>query len=239
MNNVITKSRITIRRAHERGHAARGWLDSRHTFSFAEYFDAAHMGFRSLRVINEDRVAAGGGFPTHPHKDMEIFSYVVSGELEHRDSMGNSRINLAGELQGMSAGNGIAHSEGNASRDKPVHFLQIWILPNQKNLTPTYSEWKPTAGTPKNLTLLASPNGEDNSVVVHQDARIYLGQLEAGDSVEYSTTASRGLWLQVIDGEIEIDGETLSAGDGASVENIERLTVRATDESQFLLFDLA
>lgn len=153
--------------------------------------------------------------------------------------MGNGRINRAGELQAMSAGSGIAHSEGNASRSHPVHFLQIWILPNQKNLTPSYSEWKPVSGAPDALTLLASPDGEENSVTVHQDARLYLGQLEAGEKVEYSTVTSRGLWLQVIAGEIEVEGETLAQGDGASVENIDSLTLRASADSQFLLFDLA
>lgn len=239
MNTVATDSRITIRRANERGHTHRGWLDSRHTFSFGEYFDRAQMGFRSLRVINEDRVAAGGGFPTHPHNDMEIFSYVVSGELEHKDSMGNRRINRAGELQGMSAGSGVAHSEGNASHSKPVHFLQIWLTPNQKNLAPSYSEWKPADGESAALTLLASPEGRDNSVVVHQDALLYLGRLEAESEIEYSTEAVRGLWLQLIAGQLEVEGETLSAGDGASLENIESLTVRANESSEFLLFDLA
>ena len=236
--DTLTRPRIAIRRSAERGHAARGWLDSRHTFSFAEYFDPAHMGFRSLRVINEDRVAPGGGFPTHPHRDMEIFSYVVSGELEHRDSMGNSRINRAGELQAMSAGSGIAHSEGNASRTKPVHFLQIWIVPDTQNLTPSYSEWKPSAEMTNALTLLASPSGE-SGVQVHQDARLFLGQLEAGQALEYATEATRGLWLQIIAGEVEFEGETLKAGDGAALENLQNLPLRATVDSQFLLFDLA
>lgn len=238
-NATLTQPRITIRRADERGHADRGWLDSRHTFSFGEYFDAGHMGFRSLRVINEDRVAPGGGFPTHPHRDMEILSYVVSGELEHRDSMGNGRINRAGELQAMSAGRGITHSEGNASQSEPVHFLQIWIVPNERGLEPSYSEWKPAGGTAKNaLTLLASPAG-NGGVSVHQDARLYLGQLEAGGELEYSTDASRGLWLQVIEGEVGVEGETLGEGDGAAIEETGVLTLRASADSRFLLFDLS
>jgi len=232
-----TQPRITIRRSQKRGHAQRGWLDSRHTFSFAEYFDPQQMGFRSLRVINEDRVAPGGGFPTHPHSDMEILSYVVSGELEHRDSMGNGRVNRAGELQAMSAGNGIAHSEGNASKSEPVHFLQIWIVPNQRNLTPSYSEWKPGADT-DDLTLLASPEG-NGGVTIHQDARLYLGRLETGGELEYSTDLARGLWLQVIEGEVEVLDATLKKGDGAAIENAETFVLRASAESRFLLFDLA
>jgi redox-sensitive bicupin YhaK (pirin superfamily) len=235
-----TQPRLTIRPANERGHADRGWLDSYHSFSFGEYFDEKQMGFRSLRVINEDRVAPGGGFPTHPHRDMEILSYVVSGELEHRDSMGNGRINCAGELQAMSAGRGISHSEGNASESEAVHFLQIWIVPQKQGLQPSYSEWRPTDNTTENgLTLLAAPDGASGSVPINQDVRLYLGQLAAGSTIEYATAAARGLWLQVIEGEIETLGATLGAGDGAAIEGAIALTINATQPARFLLFDLA
>lgn len=240
--NTTTQPRITIRPANQRGHADFGWLDSRHSFSFGEYFDPKHMGFRSLRVINDDHVAAGGGFPTHPHRDMEILSYIVSGELEHRDSMGNGRINRAGQLQAMSAGRGISHSEGNASKTEAVHFLQIWIIPNEQGLTPSYSEWTPSPSDENSaLTLLASPAAENNegSVPVHQDARLYLGRLEAGASLEYSTRAERGLYLQVIDGEIETLGQKLGVGDGAAIEEAELVNITANAQSRFLLFDLA
>lgn len=238
-NTTLTTSRVTIRRADERGRTRIGWLDSRHSFSFGEYFDEKQMGFRSLRVINDDRVMGGGGFPTHPHRDMEILSYVVAGELEHRDSMGNGRVIRPGELQAMTAGTGIAHSEFNPSRNETVHFLQIWIVPAQRGLTPEYSEWKPAGGTaPHGLTLLASPAGE-GGVTIHQDARVYLGQLAAGSDATHATSPERGLWVQVIEGEVETQGVTLQAGDGAAIEGAEALTIQAGSEARFLLFDLA
>jgi redox-sensitive bicupin YhaK (pirin superfamily) len=232
-----TQTRIQVLRAAERGRTQRGWLDGRHSFSFGEYFDPQRMGFRSLRVINDDRVAAGGGFPTHPHRDMEILTYIIDGELAHRDSMGNGRTIKAGELQAMTAGTGITHSEFNPSADNPTHLLQIWIVPNARGLTPEYSEWKPSAQQ-QELTLLASPNG-DAGVLIHQDAKLYLGELEAGKELEYATSSERGLWLQVIEGAVEVDGETLHEADGAAIEGTEVLTLRANGSSKFLLFDLA
>jgi redox-sensitive bicupin YhaK (pirin superfamily) len=235
MNTTTTN--IKVLRAEDRGRTQRGWLNARHSFSFGEYFDPEQMGFRSLRVINDDRVAAGGGFPTHPHRDMEILTYIIEGELAHRDSMGNGRVIKTGELQAMTAGSGVTHSEFNPSADNPTHLLQIWLLPNARNLTPEYSEWKPGAEK-QDLTLLASPNG-DAGVLIHQDAKLYLGELEAGKELEYSTSAERGLWLQVIEGEVGVLGEKLSEADGAAIEGVESITIRVGEKAKFLLFDLA
>ena len=235
MNTTTTN--IKVLRSEDRGRTQRGWLNARHSFSFGEYFDPDQMGFRSLRVINDDRVAAGGGFPTHPHRDMEILTYIIEGELAHHDSMGNGRTIKTGELQAMTAGSGVTHSEFNPSAENPTHLLQIWIVPNARGLTPEYSEWKPGPDS-QELTLLASPNG-DAGVLIHQDAKLYLGQPEAGKALEYSTSAERGLWLQVIEGEVEVLGETLGEADGAAIEDVEAITIRAAAQSKFLLFDLA
>jgi redox-sensitive bicupin YhaK (pirin superfamily) len=232
-----TQTRIQVLRAAERGRTQRGWLDGRHSFSFGEYFDPQQMGFRSLRVINDDRVSPGGGFPTHPHRDMEILTYVIDGELAHRDSMGNGRTIKAGELQAMTAGTGITHSEFNPSAENPTHLLQIWIVPNARDLAPEYSEWKPS-GREDELTLLASPHG-DAGVLIHQDAKLYLGELEAERELEYTTGSERGLWLQVIEGQVEVLGETLHEADGAAIESVEAITIRAATKSKLLLFDLA
>lgn len=232
-----TTANIKVRRAEERGRTQFRWLDGRHSFSFGEYFDPEHMGFRSLRVINDDRVAPGGGFPTHPHRDMEILTYILGGELQHRDSMGNDRVIKTGELQAITAGTGVTHSEFNPSAKNPTHLLQIWVIPSERGLTPEYSEWKPQAEQ-KEWTLLASPNG-DAGVRIHQDARLYVAELETDKELEYSTSAERGLWIQVIAGELEVHGETLREADGASIEDVEAITIRAHSKAKFLLFDLA
>jgi len=233
-------SPITVRRSFERGHANHGWLDSYHTFSFADYYDPAHMGFRSLRVINQDRVAPGAGFPTHPHRDMEIFSYVVSGAIAHKDSMGNGRELKPGQIQLMSAGSGVTHSEFNPSNTEPLHLLQIWILPESRGLAPSYTEWQPKPESdddPK--VLVISPDGRNDSAVIHQDAFVYRVRLKAGETVSHDLLQSRGLWLQVISGSLEIDKSTLFAGDALSCETHGTIRFIATEDSEALLFDLA
>lgn len=231
---------LTIRRADERGHSDRGWLDSHHTFSFADYYDPAHMGFRSLRVINDDRVAPGQGFGTHPHHDMEIFSYVLEGALEHKDSLGNGRQLKPGQIQLMSAGTGVAHSEFNPSRVEPVHFLQIWIEPRERRLTPSYTEWRPKPDQAKAAKVLViSPDGRDGSATIHQDAEVYRIRLDAGQSVTHELKPGRGAWLQVAEGALELNGVELGTGDGASLEEPGRLTLTATRPTEALLFDLS
>ncbi|MBK1825492.1 pirin family protein [Haloferula rosea] len=236
-----TTTDLTIRRSNERGHAEHGWLDSYHSFSFANYYDPEHMGFRSLRVINEDRIAPLGGFPTHPHRDMEIFSYLVEGELAHRDSMGNERTITRGEIQVMSAGSGVTHSEFNPSPKAGTHMLQIWITPKQRGLTPRYTEWKPSgdeSNAPK--TLLISGDGRDNSAAIAQDAAVWKLQLGAGESTTHTLATGRGAWLQVIRGGVEINGERLEPGDALSTESPGTLEFTASaDGLEALLFDLA
>ncbi len=230
---------LTIRRAQERGHADHGWLNSHHSFSFADYYDPAHSGFRSLRVINDDRVAPGRGFGAHPHHDMEIFSYVLEGALAHRDSLGNSRVLQPGQVQLMSAGRGVTHSEFNPSADKLTHFLQIWILPRERGLAPTYTEWHPTvehATAPK--VLLISPDGRQGSATIHQDADIYRLRLKTGESVTHELKPGRGAWLQIADGTLAFNGVELATGDGASTEIPGLLTFTATGPVEALLFDL-
>jgi quercetin 2,3-dioxygenase len=230
---------ITIRPSNTRGHADHGWLDSRHTFSFAEYYDPAQMGFRSLRVINEDRVAPGGGFPMHPHRDMEIFSYVLEGALQHKDSMGNGRVLGPGEVQLMGAGTGVLHSEYNPSDREPAHFLQIWIQPRQKGLAPRYTEWKPAPGRDASAkTLVISPDGRENSATIAQDAEIYRLRLKSGESVSHALKTGRAAWLQVMRGEVTINGKSLEAGDAAAVEAELAVTVAAIRDAEALLFDL-
>ena len=230
---------LTIRRSAARGHADHGWLDSRHTFSFADYHDPAHMGFRALRVINQDRVAPGMGFPTHPHRDMEIFSYVLEGALQHQDSMGNGRVLKPGEIQLMRAGTGVTHSEFNPSKNEGLHFLQIWIVPAQRGLTPSYTEWKPTAAiaNAKDVVVI-SPDGRDGSAVIRQDAIVHRLRLCAGDTFAHDVQPGRGVWLQLIAGELRLGGETLRAGDGASTEDAGALAIAASQPSEALLFDL-
>ncbi|HYF36025.1 MAG TPA: pirin family protein [Prosthecobacter sp.] len=232
--------KLTLRKSNERGHADHGWLDSYHTFSFADYYDPAHMGFRSLRVINQDRIAPGGGFPTHPHRDMEIFSVLVEGALAHKDSMGNSRVLKPGQIQMMSAGKGVLHSEFNPSDKQISHLLQIWIQPNQRGLTPSYTEWHPNPdkeGEPK--VLVISPDGRDNSATIHQDAEVYRVRLGAGASATHDITANRGVWFQLIKGSVTVNGQALQPGDAASTEDPGTLTLQASEDAEALLFDLA
>jgi len=234
-----TETTLNIRRANERGHADHGWLDSHHTFSFANYYDPAHMGFRSLRVINDDRVAPGQGFGTHPHRDMEIFSYVLEGALEHKDSLGNGRVLKPGEIQLMSAGRGVTHSEFNPSPSEPLHFLQIWIQPRERGLAPSYTEWrsKPAQADAAKV-LVISPDGRDDSATIHQDTEIYRVRLKAGQSVTHELKAGRGAWLQIAEGALSLNGVVLTTGDGASTEHPGTLTLTATAPTEALLFDL-
>jgi redox-sensitive bicupin YhaK (pirin superfamily) len=235
-----TAAELNIRRANERGHADHGWLNSFHTFSFADYYDPAHMGFRSLRVINDDRVAPGRGFGTHPHRDMEIFSYVLEGTLEHRDSMGNGRKLEHGQIQLMSAGRGITHSEFNPSAQQPLHFLQIWIQPRERGLTPSYTEWHPTTEhTDAAKVLVISPDGREGSATIQQDADIYRIRLRAGQTVTHELRAGRGAWLHVAKGDLTLNGVALATGDGASTEQPGMLTLAASRETEAILFDLA
>ena len=235
----MTMTEMNIRRADERGLADHGWLKSRHTFSFADYYDPAHMGFRTLRVINDDRVTAGQGFGTHPHRDMEIFSYVLEGALEHKDSMGNGSVLRPGQIQLMSAGQGVTHSEFNPSRNEGLHFLQIWIQPRQRGLKPSYTEWHPqaeTADAPK--VLVISPDGRDGSATIHQDADIYRLRLKSGQTVTHDLKPGRGAWLQIADGALTLNGVALQTGDGASTEEPGTLKLTATQPTEALLFDL-
>lgn len=237
---TTTTPQITVRKSAERGHADHGWLDTYHTFSFAHYYDPAHMGFRSLRVINQDKVASGAGFPTHPHDNMEIFSYVVEGAIAHKDSMGNGRTLKPGEIQLMSAGSGVTHSEFNPLEDTPLHLLQIWIRPEKANLTPSYTEWKPTPELEdKAKVLVISEDGRDNSATIHQDASIFRIRLQPGESVSHKLSNGRGLWLQVIKGNTRLNDTELSPGDGASSETEGSYEIAAIDEPvEALLFDL-
>ncbi len=230
---------ITLRPSAARGHADHGWLDTFHTFSFADYHDPAHMGFRTLRVINEDRVAPGMGFGTHPHRDMEILTYILAGRLAHKDSMGNGREIAPGQLQAMSAGTGITHSEFNPSRTDPVHLLQIWLLPDRRGHTPRYAEWSPAPEKNSALTLLASPDGREGSAAIHQDAQLYLAKLGAAASLTHPLATGRAAWLQVMRGSLTLNGHALAAGDGAAVESESALALHASTDAEALLFDLA
>jgi quercetin 2,3-dioxygenase len=227
-----------VRKANERGHAGHGWLDTYHTFSFADYYDPNWMGFRSLRVINDDLVMPGMGFGTHPHRDMEIITYVLSGALEHKDSMGNGRIIRPGEVQYMAAGTGIQHSEFNPSKDEAVHLLQIWIQPERKGLKPRYAE-KSLAGTPAGqFNLVVSKTGRDGSLAINQDAELYVAKLEPGDEVSHPLKKTRHAWLHVAEGELKMDGEALGAGDGVALSEESLVKLAAVKPSQVLLFDL-
>lgn len=231
---------MLIRRpAKERGHANHGWLDSHHTFSFAGYHDPRHMGFRSLRVINDDRVTAGAGFPTHGHRDMEIVSYVVEGALEHKDSMGTGSIIRPGDVQRMSAGSGVHHSEYNPSDDEGARFLQIWIQPNVRGIAPSYEQKNFLDERNGNLRLVASPDGQQESVKLHQDVRIYASVLEAGQSITHAIDAGRHVWIQMVDGSLTANGTVLRAGDGAAISEETSLTITTEEPAHFLLFDLA
>lgn len=231
--------KINVRRANERGHANHGWLNSYHTFSFADYHDPKHMGFRTLRVINDDTVDPSMGFGSHPHRDMEIISFVIEGELEHKDSMGNGSVIEKGSIQKITAGSGIVHSEFNPSEKEPVHFLQIWIKPDKQGLNPDYQQIHLNDVEPaQGLRLIASKTGESNSVQINQDARMYHGQLDQGERAVYKTDKTRGLWVQVIEGAVCVTEKELAAGDGLSVENADQITIDAKGPASFLLFDL-
>ncbi len=231
---------ITLRRANQRGHADHGWLNSYHTFSFAGYQDPNHMGFRSLRVMNEDRVAPGKGFGTHAHNDMEIISYVLDGALEHKDSMGNGEVLRPGEFQCISAGTGIEHSEFNPSKSVPVHFYQIWLIPNERGLTPTYQQKRfPDEQLADQLRLVASPEGKDGSLVIHSEANVYLSKLSLGEAVNIPMRADRHMWLQVLRGSIDLGGHLMVTSDAAAVSTETRLSCKATTDSEIMLFDLA
>ena len=231
---------ITVRPANERGPSKFDWLDSRHTFSFGGYHDPKHMGFRALRVINEDRVAPGAGFPTHGHRDMEIISYVLEGALKHKDNMGNGTLIKPGEVQVMSAGKGVLHSEYNPSPAEPVHFLQIWIMPNAEGVRPGYQQ-KTFPDTEKQgrWRLVVSPDGEDGSLTLHQDARVYAALLNPGDNLPFDLPAGRHAWVQVARGAVEVGGKALEAGDGAAITGESRISVAARDHAELILFDLA
>ena len=231
---------ITIRKAGERGHADHGWLDTRHTFSFASYHDLNHMGFRTLRVINEDRVQPGQGFGTHGHKDMEIISYVLEGALEHRDSMGTGAVIRPDDVQRMSAGTGVTHSEFNASSTEPVHFLQIWLLPRAAGLAPGY-EQKAFSRAQKEgrLQLVASPDGADGSVTLQTDARLYAGRFDQGSAGQLRLAAGRHAWVQLARGRARVNGHDLGAGDGAALSDIPEILIEGLEASEVLVFDLA
>ena len=230
---------ITVRRAKERGHANHGWLDTYHTFSFADYWDPRHMGWGPLRVINEDWVAPGTGFPTHAHRDMEIITYVLEGALEHRDSLGTGSVITPGEVQRMSAGTGVRHSEYNASKTEPVHLLQIWIHPARAGLAPEYEQKTfPVEERRGRLRLIAAPDGRDGAVTIHQDATVYATTLARGERVEHALERGRLGWLQVARGALLLNGERLEQGDGAAIEHERSLTIEALEPAEALLFDL-
>jgi redox-sensitive bicupin YhaK (pirin superfamily) len=230
---------ITLRKSNERGYADHGWLQSFHSFSFADYHDPAHMGFGPLRVINEDRVAPGSGFGTHGHRDMEIISYVLDGELAHKDSMGNGSVIRPGDVQRMSAGSGVRHSEYNHAKDRTTHFLQIWIEPNVAGIPPGYEEKRfSDADKQGRLRLIASPDGADGSVRIHQDARLYVARLSAGESLAADLPAGRLGYLHLVRGALTVNGMRLDGGDAAKMHEETRLDIRAEGEAELLLFDL-
>ncbi|WP_148715269.1 pirin family protein [Chitinolyticbacter meiyuanensis] len=230
----------SIRKADERGHADHGWLKSHHSFSFAEYYDPKHTQFGALRVINEDRVAPGRGFGTHPHRDIEIISYVLSGELQHKDSMGNGSVIRPGSVQRMSAGTGVAHSEFNPSPEEPAHFLQIWIIPAERGLAPSYQEAEfSDADKRGRLRLVASPDGANGAVTVHQDVRLYAGLFDGEERAQYVPAPGRGLYLHVARGSIRANGFELAAGDALLIEEEAELVLERGEQAEVLLFDLA
>ncbi len=231
---------IQIRRADDRGRADHGWLKARHTFSFAEYHDPEHMGFRTLRVMNEDRIAPGMGFGTHPHRDMEIVTYVLEGALEHQDSMGHGEVLRPGEFQRMSAGTGITHSEFNPSRTEPTHLYQIWLLPERKGIEPSYEQRRfDDGGMTNRLRLVASPDAESGALSIRQDARIFLAKLDDGVTVQHELLPGRHAWLQVLRGEVRLNGGVLQTSDGAAVSDEDGLTILASSPAEIMLFDLS
>ncbi len=230
---------ISVRKSNDRGDFQIDWLKSKHSFSFGQYFDPRHMGFGPLRVINEDQVAPAGGFAPHGHQDMEILSYVVSGSLEHKDSKGNNALIRPGELQRMTAGTGITHSEYNGSKEDPVHFLQIWITPDQRGLEPGYEQIAfPEDERHNALRLIGSRSGAEGSVTIHQDVAVYASLLDGGESVAHNLAAGRGAWVQVIKGSITANGEPLDKGDGAAIHGSEKVNLTASDDAEVILFDL-
>jgi len=231
---------IVARRSDERGRANHGWLDSRHTFSFADYYDPQHMGFRALRVINEDRVQPGQGFGTHAHRDMEIISYVLEGQLAHRDDMGTGSVIRPGDVQRMSAGTGVRHSEMNPSPTDGVHFFQIWVLPERQGIEPSYQQKRfEDADRRGRFRLVAARDGRDGAITVHQDVDLYAALFDAGDRAAFTLRPGRHAWIQVASGEIAVNGQVLHAGDGAAISDETALTVTAATPSEVLLFDLA
>jgi quercetin 2,3-dioxygenase len=231
---------IIVRRGNERGMTRSNWLDSRHTFSFGDYYDPKHMGFSHLRVINEDRVIPGAGFPTHSHRDMEIITYVLEGALAHNDSTGMSSVIRVGDVQRMSAGTGISHSEYNASKTEPVHFLQIWITPNESGLQPGYEQRSFDLGKKSgNRVLVAAPDARDGAVKLHQNAELWVADLPKGGELAFPLKARRCAWLQVVRGKVAVNGATLDAGDGAGINDETVVGVKAIEQSEILLFDLA
>lgn len=230
---------LTIRRSHDRGLAEHGWLKSHHTFSFAEYYDPEHMHFGPLRVINEDRISGGTGFDTHPHRDMEIISYVISGGLRHKDSMGNVALIKPGEVQRLSAGTGILHSEYNDEAHDETHFFQIWIMPNQRGVAPGYGQksFEKELST-QNLVHVISPDGKDGTIGIHQDANIYISRLKAGETLDFQIGSNRKMWLQLVKGQIEVNGEKLSTGDAISATELATANIKASQDSEMILFNL-
>ena len=231
---------IRIRRSSERGSANHGWLDTRYTFSFSDYFDPDHVGFRALRVMNEDRVAPGAGFPTHGHRDMEILTVVLEGAIAHRDSLGHGETLRPGEVQYMSAGTGIRHSEFNPSETEPVHLYQIWLLPDRTGHEPRYGQRRfDEAGRSDRLQLVASPDGRDGSLAIHQDATVSLADLDDGRAIDHPLAPGRHAWLQVLRGSATLNGQSLAEGDGAAVSDEPGLEIRGVGDAEVLLFDLA
>ena len=229
---------IAIRRAQERGVTRTGWLDSRHSFSFGQYHDPKHMGFGPLRVINDDRVTPGAGFPRHSHDNMEIVTYVLEGALAHKDSLGNGSVIRAGDVQRMSAGTGIEHSEFNHSQTEPVHFLQIWIKPEAYGIRPGYEQKSFEPSGESRFTLIASRDGRDGSVTIHQDAALSLGRFKKGEEVSHALGAGRCAWLQVTRGAVALGGELLEAGDGAALKDEAQIAIKAAEDAEVLLFDM-
>jgi len=231
---------INIRKSGDRGHFDHGWLDTHFTFSFADYYDPKHVHFRTLRVLNDDRVAGGAGFPTHPHKDMEIVTYVLEGALEHRDSMGTGSVIRPGDVQYMSAGSGVTHSEFNASKTEPVHLLQIWMFPEEKGLKPVYDQRNfSDADKRRKLRLLASPDGRDGSVKIRQDNELFATVLGKGESVKHALKPERHAYVQVARGSVKLNGKRLDAGDGAAISEEKAVELSGVDNAEVLLFDLA
>ena len=231
---------LAIRRSQERGHANHGWLDTHFSFSFADYYDPEHVHFRTLRVLNDDRIAGGGGFPMHPHRDMEIVTYVLEGGLEHRDSMGNGSLIRPGDVQRMSAGTGVRHSEFNPSKTKPVHLLQIWMFPEREGLKPSYEQKTFTDAEKRGrLRLVASPDGRGGSVTIHQDNQLYATILGAGEAVRHELRPERHAWVQVARGAVMLNGQELAEGDGAAISEETAVELTGVKDAEVLLFDLA